>query len=99
MKTLIALVALVLSTTAFANIPAHNIDHTTIMTKDSMIILDKRAGKFWKVETGCNLPIDNDSKVRFVTHSRIIKEGTAVTFTINKTSDKHRCSIQKVSKL
>lgn len=99
MKTLIALVMLTLSTVAFANIPAHNVNHTTIMTKDSMIILDKRAGKFWKVETGCNLPIDNNSKVRFATNSRIIKEGTAITFTINETADKHRCSIQKVSKL
>lgn len=99
MKTLIALVMLTLSTAAFANIPAHNVNHTTIMTKDSMIILDKRAGKFWKVETGCNLPIDNNSKVRFATNSRIIKEGTAITFTINEAADKHRCSIQKVSKL
>lgn len=98
MKYLIALFMFV-SASAFANIPVQNIDHTTVVTKDAMIILDKRAGKFWKVETGCNLPINVDSNVRFVSSSRIIKEGTQVTFVIDSLRNKHNCSIQKISSI
>lgn len=97
MKYLIAILMLI-STSAFANIPINNINHTTIMTKDSMIVLDKRAGEFWKVQTGCDLPIKMDSNVRFVSNSRIIKKGTQVTFIIDTKRNKHTCSIQKVSK-
>lgn len=98
MKYLIALFMFA-SASAFANIPVHNINHTTIMTKDSMFILDKRAGKFWKVETGCELPINLDSKVKFVSNSRVIKEGTQVTFVIDNLRNKHRCAVQKVSSI
>lgn len=98
MKYLIALLAFA-SSAAFANIPVHNINHTTVMTKDAMIVLDKRAGKFWKVETSCDLPIDVNSNVKFVSSSRIIKEGTQVTFFIDTQRNKHRCSIQKVSSI
>ena len=98
MNKLLFVLALAFSSTAFANIPAHNINHTTIMTKDSMIVLDKRAGTFWKVQTGCELPIKTDSNVRFVSHSRVIKKGTEVTFIIDTNRNKHRCSVQKVSK-
>lgn len=87
-----------ISTSAFANnIPIKNINHTTIMTKDAMIVLDKRAGKFWKVETSCDLPITVDSKVRFVSDARIIRKGTKVTFLIDTERNKHQCSVQKVS--
>jgi hypothetical protein len=98
MKYLIAALIFI-STSAFANIPIQNIDHTTIMTKDTMFVLDKRAGKFWKVETGCELPIDINSNVKFVSSSRIIKEGTQVTFVIDTLRNKHRCSIQKISSI
>jgi len=98
MKYLIAVLAFV-SSAAFANIPVHSINNTTIMTKDAMIVLDKRAGKFWKVETSCDLPINVNSNVKFVSNSRVIKEGTQVTFVIDTTRNKHRCSIQKISSI
>ena len=98
MKYLITLIMFV-SASAFANnIPIKNINHTTIMTKDAMIVLDKRAGEFWKVQTGCELPIKMDSNVRFVSDSRVIRKGTKVTFIIDTKRNKHTCSIQKVSK-
>lgn len=94
------LIALIFaSSSAFANIPAHNINHTTIMTKDAMIVLDKKSGKFWKVQTSCDLPINADSNVRFVLKTRAIKEGSQLTFMIDERRNKHTCSVQKISLL
>ena len=98
MKYLIALFMFV-SASAFANIPIQNIDHTTVITKDAMFVLDKRAGKFWKVETTCDLPINMDSNVKFTSNARVIREGTQVTFVIDNLRNKHRCAIQKVSSI
>lgn len=92
------LIALMLvSTSAFANIPIRSINHTTIMTKDAMIVLDKKAGKFWKVETSCDLPITVESNVRFISDSRVIRKGTEVTFLIDSKRNKHKCAVQKIS--
>lgn len=99
MKALIITILMIASTSAFANIPVQNINHTTIMTKDSMFVLDKKAGTFWKVQTTCDLPIKNSSNIRFVTNNRIIKKGTQVTFLIDTRSNKHQCAVQSVSAL
>lgn len=99
MKTLLAILLFVASSTALANtLPIQKISHTTIMTRDSMIVLDKRAGTFWKVKTGCELPIKMDSNVRFISNSRVIRKGTEVTFLIDTKENKHTCSVQKISK-
>lgn len=98
MKVLLFIVSLLASASVFANIPVHNLKHTTLMTKDSMFVLDKRAGNFWKVETSCELPIQPNSKIRFVSNSRVIKEGTQITFMIDTLKNKHKCDIQKVSR-
>ena len=68
------------------------------MTKDAMIVLDKRAGEFWKVQTNCDLPIKMDSSVKFVSKSRVIRKGAEVTFIIDTKRNAHTCSIQKISK-
>lgn len=81
-------------------INVRNIDHTTVMTKDSMIILDKREGKFWKTDLNCQLPLDTDSKVSFKTAARTIKEGSELTFIIgSKPKDKHNCKVVSLASL
>lgn len=91
-----------LPTFAEANIPIKNIDHTTVMTKDAMIILDKRAGKFWKTDLSCVLPISSDSKVSFQTVHRTIKEGSEITFVIGdnpKRQDRLNCKVIRLASL
>jgi len=95
----LAIILMFVSTTALANVPARNINNTTIMTKDAMIVLDKRAGAFWKVETSCDLPITSDSKVRFTTNERVIREGSKVTFVIDSKENTHKCSVKSVAKV
>jgi hypothetical protein len=95
----LAIILMFVSTTALANVPVRNINNTTIMTKDSMIVLDKRAGSFWKVETSCDLPITADSEVRFLTNERVIRKGSRVTFVIDSKENKHQCSVQSVAKV
>lgn len=94
---------LLFPTLAFANeVPVKNIDHTTVMTKDAMIILDKRAGKFWKTDLNCTLPIDSDSKVSFQTVHRTIKEGSELTFIIGSKQsreNKHNCKVISLASL
>lgn len=93
----LAIIFVFVSTSAFANIPIRDINHTTIMTKDALIVLDRRAGTFWKVETSCDLPLTVDSNVRFMSDARVIKKGTEVTFLIDSKRNKHKCSVEKVS--
>ena len=93
----LAIIFMFVSTSAFANIPIRDINHTTIMTKDALIVLDRRAGTFWKVETSCDLPLTVDSNVRFMSDARVIRKGTEVTFLIDSKRNKHKCSVEKVS--
>jgi len=90
---------LLLPSMAFANeVNIKYIDHTTVMTKDSMIILDKKAGKFWKTDLNCVLPINTDSKVSFKTVHRTIKEGSELTFIIGK-DNHHNCKVSRLASL
>jgi len=90
---------LLLPSMAFANeVNIKHIDHTTVMTKDSMIILDKKAGKFWKTDLNCVLPINTDSKVSFKTVHRTIKEGSELTFIIGK-DNHHNCKVSRLASL
>lgn len=86
---------LIVPSLAFADeVNIRNIDHTTIMTKDAMIILDKKAGKFWNANLDCELPITTDSKVNFKTATRTIKKGSELTFIIgSKQKDEHLCRV------
>ena len=93
---------LLLPSMAFANeVNIKYIDHTTVMTKDSMIILDKKAGKFWKTDLNCVLPIDTDSKISFKTVHRTIKEGSELTFIIGtpKKDNHHNCKVSRLASL
>jgi len=93
---------LLLPSMAFANeVNIKHIDHTTVMTKDSMIILDKKAGKFWKTDLNCVLPINTDSKVSFKTAHRTIKEGSELTFIIGdlKRDNHHNCKVSRLASL
>lgn len=92
---------LIVPSLAFADeVNIRHIDHTTIMTKDTMVILDKTAGKFWNANLDCKLPITTDSKVNFKTDSRTIKEGSELTFIIgSKQKDKHQCRVTTLAAL
>ena len=102
-KYLAALIIfLTLPSAVFAEeVKVTNIDHTTVMTKDAMIILDKRAGKFWKTEFNCSLPINANSKVSFKTVHRTIKEGSEITFIIGdlKKDNQHNCKVLRLASL
>ena len=63
-----------------------------------MIILDKKAGKFWKTDLNCVLPINTDSKVSFKTVHRTIKEGSELTFIIGK-DNHHNCKVSRLASL
>jgi hypothetical protein len=92
---------LIVPSLAFADeVNIRNIDHTTIMTKDAMVILDKKAGKFWNASLDCNLPITTDSKVNFKTDTRTIKKGSELTFIIgSKQKDTHLCRVTTLAAL
>lgn len=92
----LTLLALLFSTSAFADIPVNITKNTTLMTKTGMIVYDKRQGDYWKIETACNLPIEQNSDVRFATKARTFKEGTRVVFFIN--DDRHTCKVAKITK-
>ena len=92
---------LIVPSLAFADeVNIRHMDHTTIMTKDAMVILDKRGGKFWNANLDCKLPITTDSKVNFKTDSRIIKEGSELTFIIgSKRKEEHLCRVTTLAAL
>lgn len=96
----LAFILMFMSAGAFANVPINKIDHNTIMTKDSMIILDKKESTFWKVETSCKLPITGESNVRFISHSRVIRKGSDLTFIIDSDrKNPHKCQVRTVAKV
>jgi len=100
MYKLLATLFLIPSFAFASEINVRNIDHTTIMTKDAMVILDKRAGKFWNANLDCKLPITSDSRVNFQTATRTIKEGSELTFIIgSKQKDKHLCRVTTLAAL
>ena len=92
----LTLLALLFSTSVFADVPVHITKNTTLMTKTGMIVYDKRQGDYWKIETACNLPIEQNSDVRFVTKARTFKKGTRVIFFID--DNRHTCKVEKVSR-
>ena len=99
MKIITTLLAtMFLSTTAMANGPMRSINENTIVTKDSMIVLDKRERTFWKLEYDCVLPISTESNVKFLTNERMLRKGSKVSFKIDD-QDPHKCLIVKVSSL
>ena len=99
MKTITTILAtMFLSTAAMANVPMRSIDETTIVTKDSMIVLDKRERTFWKLDYNCKLPISTESNVKFLTNERMLRKGSKVSFKIDD-KDPHKCLIVKVSSL
>lgn len=92
---------LIVPSLAFADeVNIRNIDHTTIMTKDAMVILDRKAGKFWNANLDCELPITTDSKVNFKTATRTIKKGSELTFIIgSKQKNEHLCRVTTLAAL
>lgn len=91
---------LLLPTIAYADVSIKHIDHTTVMTKDSMVILDKTNSIFWKADLDCVLPIDSDSNVKFSTVGRKIKKDSEITFIIETDKPfKKRCSVKTIAAL
>ena len=91
---------LIFPTMAFADVSIKHIDHTTVMTKDSMVILDKTNSIFWKADLDCVLPIDSDSNVKFSTVGRKIKKDSEITFFIETDKPlKKRCSVKTIAAL